>query len=64
MKKYRVMYHITDRQNDAGRTEEVCAAGWRVESDKVVLFSHDHDADIPVFDLPKARVMRIQEMRS
>ena len=62
MKKYRVIYRLTERPNDLGRSEEVYADGWRVESDKVVLFAHEQDADIEVFDLPKQKVMRIQEL--
>jgi hypothetical protein len=63
VKKYRVMYKPTENANElAVRTEEVYADGWRVETDKVVLYAHEQDADIMVFDVPKTRVMRIQEI--
>ena len=64
MKKYRVMYRPSEQANEvAARTEEVYADGWRVETDKVVLYAHEQDSDILVLDIPKTRVMRIQEMR-
>jgi hypothetical protein len=64
MKKYRVMYKPGESAGDVtARTEEVYADGWRVETDKVVLYAHERDADILVFDVPKTRVMRIQEIR-
>jgi hypothetical protein len=57
------MYRPTENSGDlAARTEEVYADGWRVETDKVVLFAHEQDSDILVFDVPKTRVMRIQEI--
>ena len=63
MKKYRVMYRPTERAGDlAARSEEVYADGWRVDSDKVVLYAHEEDADILVFDVPKTQIMRIQEI--
>ena len=63
MKKYRVMYKPTENANEvAARTEEVYADGWRVETDKVVLYAHEQDSDILVLDIPKTRVMRIQEI--
>ena len=64
MKRYRVMYRMTESANDtsAARTEEVYADGWRVDTDKVVLFQNSPESDTPVFDLPKTRVMRIQEI--
>lgn len=63
MKRYRVMYRPNDQATlDAARTEEVYADGWRVDTDKVVLFQHSPEADTPVFDIPKARIMRIQEI--
>ena len=64
MKKFRVMYRQTDRSDDqlTARTEEVYADGWRVESDKVTLFQHDNTGDISVLDVPRTRIMRIQEM--
>jgi hypothetical protein len=65
MKKYRVQYRQSDRQNDLNeRAEEVYADGWRVDvaSDNVVLFKHVADYDSPVFDVPRSRVTRIQEI--
>ena len=62
MKKYRVMYRPSEQGGLAARTEEVYADGWRVETDKVVLYAHEQDADILVLDIPKTRVMRIQEI--
>jgi hypothetical protein len=68
MKRYRVMYRATDRSNDSNpRTEEVYADGWRVDYDKVVLYAHEDDGngqsgDVLVLDIPKTRVMRIQEV--
>jgi hypothetical protein len=63
MKKYRVMYRPHEQASDvSAKTEEVWADGWRVDFDKVVLFAHEQDSDILVFDVPKTRVMRIQEV--
>ncbi len=65
MKRYRVMYRSTESaENEMARFEEVDADGWRVDSEKVVLYqSAAADADdTPVFDVPKSRVMRIQEI--
>jgi hypothetical protein len=65
MKKYRVQYRQTDRQSDLNeRAEEVWADGWRVDvpTDNVVLFKHNADFDTPVFDVPRNRVTRIQEI--
>ena len=63
MKKYRVMYRPSDNANEmAARTEEVYADGWRVDYDRVVLYSRERDADIHVLDVPKTLVMRIQEI--
>jgi hypothetical protein len=65
MKRYRVMYRATESTiNGIARTEEVEADGWRVDSDKVVLYQQAAPgaADTPVFDVPKSRVMRIQEI--
>jgi hypothetical protein len=65
MKKYRVMYRPNGVASEGvARSEEVYADGWRVETDKVVLFAHERDADIMVFDVPKAQIMRIQEIGS
>ena len=63
MKKYRVMYRESDRESDLrSLTEEVYADGWRVDQESVVLFTHKADRDEPVFDVPKSRVERIQEI--
>jgi hypothetical protein len=63
MKKYRVMYRPTENANDlSSRTEEVYADGWRVDQDKVVLYAHECDVEQAVFDVPKTRIMRIQEL--
>ncbi len=63
MKRYRVMYRATESANrEAARTEEVEADGWRVDTDKVVLYQSAGAADTPVFDVPTSRVMRIQEI--
>ncbi|HVP05058.1 MAG TPA: hypothetical protein VMT90_05200 [Dehalococcoidia bacterium] len=63
MKKYRVMYRPTDRAGDlSAKTEEVYADGWRVDQESVVLFTHTAERDDAVFDVPKSRVMRIQEI--
>ena len=65
MKRYRVMYRVTGNPSiEMSRTEEVEADGWRVDTDKVVLYQSaaEGTADTPVFDVPKSRVMRIQEI--
>ncbi len=65
MKRYRVMYRATESANrETARTEEVEADGWRVDTDKVVLYQSAAagTADTPVFDVPTSRVMRIQEI--
>ena len=64
MKRYRVVYRATESANrEAARTEEVEADGWRVDTDKVVLYQSTVGADDkPVFDVPTSRVMRIQEL--
>ncbi len=65
MKRYRVMYRATESANrETARTEEVEADGWRVDTDKVVLYQSAAGgaADKPVFDVPASRVMRIQEL--
>ena len=65
MKRYRVMYRLTDSASlEAERTEEVYADGWRVDADKVVLYQSAAAGadDTPVFDVPASRVMRIQEI--
>jgi hypothetical protein len=63
MKRFRVMYRPNERAGEtAARTEEVYADGWRVDTDKVVLYQQSADHETPVFDVPKTRVMRIQEI--
>jgi hypothetical protein len=66
MKRYRVMYRATESTiNGIARTEEVEADGWRVDTDKVVLYQQaapGSEGETPVFDVPKSRVMRIQEI--
>ena len=62
MKRYRVMYRPTESVNVEARTEEVYADGWRVDTDKVVLFTHERERDHAVMDIPKTRVLRIQEL--
>ena len=65
MKRYRVMYRVTGSPSvEMSRTEEVDADGWRVDTDKVVLYQSAAAgaADTPVFDVPTSRVMRIQEL--
>ncbi len=64
MKRYRVMYRVTGNPSvEMSRTEEVDADGWRVDTDKVVLYQSATGAsDTPVFDVPASRVMRIQEL--
>ncbi len=66
MKRYRVMYRATESaNNETARTEEVEADGWRVETDKVVLYQSTAAGagDRPVFDVPTSRVMRILEIK-
>ena len=65
MKRYRVMYRPNGSpSNELARTEEVEADGWRVDTDKVVLYQAAEAGadDTPVFDVPTSRVMRIQEI--
>ena len=65
MKRYRVMYRATSKANtEMAQTEEVEADGWRVDTDKVVLYQSAAAgaSDTPVFDVPASRVMRIQEL--
>jgi hypothetical protein len=64
MKRYRVMYRATEGplNSSTARTEEVYADGWRVETDKVVLYQSAATGETEVFDVEKARVMRIQEI--
>ncbi len=63
MKKFRVMYRASEHANDAGaRTEDVVADGWRVDSDKVLLYKRRGKKEVPVFDVPKKLIMRIHEV--
>ena len=65
MKRYRVMYRETENaETETARTEEVEADGWRVDTDKVVLYQSAAAGvdDKPVFDVPTSRVMRILEI--
>ncbi len=66
MKKYRVMYRPSAWSSEfSAKTEEVYADGWRVDSDsdRVVLFTHTTPDRIDeIFDVPKAQIMRIQEI--
>ena len=62
MKRYRVVYRPNNQASElVARTEEVLADGWRVDTDKVVLYQKG-ETDTAVFDVPTARVMRIQEI--
>ncbi len=65
MKRYRVMYRATSEANtEIAHTEEVEADGWRVDTDKVVLYQAASGAgDTAVFDVPTSRVMRILEIK-
>ena len=63
MKKYRGCTGQPKRRATFRRRRKRCGpTGWRVDYDKVVLFAHEQDLDILVFDVPKTRVMRIQEV--
>ncbi len=65
MKRYRVVYRANGgSSNELARTEDVDADGWRVDTDKVVLYQSvaAGAGDTPVFDVPTSRVMRIQEL--
>ena len=65
MKRYRVMYRANgSASTEMARTEEVEADGWRVDTDKVVLYQSAAAGagDRPVFDVPTSRVMRILEI--
>jgi hypothetical protein len=65
MKKYRVMYSLTERTNSmAPRIEEVYADGWRIDYDTALFYQRDGEGEVRVFDVPKTRVMRIQELRA
>jgi hypothetical protein len=65
MKKYRVMYRPAE-QNEIHqtRTEEVDADGWRVDpdTDAVLLYQQVGAQQVRVFDVPKTRFMRINEI--
>ena len=65
MKKYRVMYRLSEHANDsAPRTEEVAADGWRVDPDAgvVLLYQEQDGKEERVFDIPKKLIMRIHEI--
>lgn len=66
MKRYRVMYRANESANDMSmRSEEVYADGWRVDIDKAIFYqlaAAGAEGETPVFDIPKTRVMRIQEL--
>jgi hypothetical protein len=68
MKKYRVMYRPNKWSSElSAQTQEVYADGWRVDSehDRVVLFTQstfDEDVENEIFDVPKAQILRIQEI--
>jgi hypothetical protein len=66
MKKFRVMYRPNQWSSElSAQTEEVYADGWRVDSDsdRVVLFTHTTPDRIDeIFDVPRAQIMRIQEI--
>jgi len=65
MKRFRVMYRMSERASDnAARTEEVYADGWRVDYDKVVLFQHCQEGDTEVLGIPRQQIMRVQELAS
>jgi hypothetical protein len=66
VKKYRVMYRPSAWSSElSAKTEEVYADGWRVDSDsdRIVLYTHTTPDRIDeIFDVPKAQIMRIQEI--
>ncbi len=65
MKRYRVMYRPFDRADEQlARTEEFNADGWRVDpdTDAVLLYQQDQDREVEVFEIPKSRFMRINEI--
>ncbi len=64
MKTYRVTYRVSDNREDQfARTEHIWADGWRVERDAVLLYQRVGDREVPVWDVPKTRIMRIHEIR-
>jgi hypothetical protein len=64
MKKYRVLYRLSEQPNSQMvKTEEVEADTWRVDSDLVCLYRHERDGhEERVWDVPKSRVVRINEV--
>ena len=64
MKKYRVLYRLSERRdNQMVKTEEVEADTWRVDSDLVCLYRRERDGhEERVLEVPKARVLRINEV--
>jgi hypothetical protein len=65
MKKYRILYRPHEQAGeDQARTEEVYADGWRVDpgSEAVLLYQQVGAQEVRVFDIPKSRFMRINEI--
>jgi hypothetical protein len=65
MKRYRVMYRPFDRADEnLARTEEFEADGWRVDpdTDAVLLYQREADHEVGIFEIPKSRFMRINEI--
>jgi len=63
VKTYRVTYRMSDRREEAAtKTEQVRADGWRVDRDAVLLYQRLDGQEVPVLDIPKTRIMRINEL--
>jgi hypothetical protein len=64
MKKYRILYRMTEQPNSpAVRSEEYEADTWRVDSDLVCLYRKERDGhEERVFEIPKSRIMRVFEV--
>jgi len=63
MKKFRVTFRFSDKGNGSTvKTQEVEADAWRVDSNLVCLYRQDGADEVKVFDVPKARIMRILEV--
>ena len=62
MKKYRVTFRPPEMPNTGLKVEEIEAEGWRADSDLVLLYRHDGESEVTVFDVPKTNVMRIVEV--
>jgi hypothetical protein len=59
------MYRPAERnEQHQARTEEVYADGWRVDHDtqEVLLYQQIGAQEVRVFDVPKGRFMRINEI--